>query len=245
MPLNSLFKQREIGKTYGSNRSKVPLNTPSGPQVVESALEKNLLLQLIFSGKVSDVITQPILDYEVNGAPRTYTPDFLVQLFPGIASQSLYYLIEVKRAADLDAKSAVHAPKFDAARAWCRDHIGEFRIVTDADVGSPYLINTQLLAHHIGQEPEDNVFNCIKNVVAVQPISVRGLKTCLIGKGIVPMNANVAVEQMVANRYVHCDLARKYSDDTILSALTWQTVHDHDLTPVTRMIRASRSDWNR
>lgn len=245
MPLNSFFKQREIGTTYGSIRSKVPLGSPSGPQVVESALEKDLLVQLTFSGKVYDVITQPVLDYKVDDVSKTYTPDLLVRLFPGLLHQSLYFFIEVKRVAELDAKSAVQAPKFAAARRWCRDHIGEFRIVTDADIRSPYLANAQLLGHHVGHEPEDEPLMRIRRLLAEAPISVRALRTKLVGEGISQLDANVAVERMVANRFIYCDLAVQYSADTILSATTWETVHDHDLTPVIRMIRASRSEWNR
>ena len=122
MPLNSLFKQREIGITHGSIRSKVPLGTPSGLQTVESALEKDLLVQLMFSGKVYDIISQPILDYEVDGQPRTYTPDFLVQLYPGLLNQPLHFFLEAKRIEQLDAKAATYAPKFSAARQWCRDN---------------------------------------------------------------------------------------------------------------------------
>lgn len=241
MPLASLFTQRVIGSTTGSMRSRVPLRTPSGAQSVESALEKELLLQIDFSQHVVDVITQPSLEYEVDGAVRTYTPDVFLELGPGLPFQSRYYLIEVKRQEDLEANSEKYERKFAAAREWCRNNVGEFRIVTDRQIRAPYLGNAQLLRPLTGQDPEDRIIDAYQAALAQRPMSVGELRDVMQALGMSYLEANAGIRIAVANAFVRCDLSIRFSDDAMLSLPTWESVHDHKESPVLRMIMEAKS----
>ena len=241
MPLASLFSQRPIGPTTGSIRSHVPLRTPSGAQWTESALEKALLLQIDFSPNVVDVITQPSLEYEVDGAPRKYTPDIFLQLGCGLPFQPQYYLIEVKREADLKAKAEQYAPKFAAAREWCRENVGVFRIVTDREIKTPYLQNAQLLRPLLGFDPQDQAIDEYRSALATGPMTVAELRMAMQNRGMPLVDANHGIRVAVANAFIHCDLSVRFTDETLLSLPTWDTVHDHRSSPVLKMIMAAKT----
>lgn len=212
MVLREHFQQRKIDTTFGSFRSLVPLPTPSGAQETESELESELLDQLAFAPGVYDLLTQPIIEYEVEGKRRTYTPDIVVQLHASGDLRCDRYIIEVKRRADLLANAATYAIKFEAARQ-AADHLGAaFRIMDDARIRTPYLKNARLLSRHLETDPELISLDVLEAAIGFDPVSVADAIALMRSEGIDEPDARASIEQCVAWRRLSCDLSREFDD---------------------------------
>lgn len=216
MVLREHFQQRKVEATFGSFRSLVPLKTPSGPQETESELESELLDQLAFAPGVYDLLTQPIIEYDVNGKKRRYTPDIVVQLNASGDLTCDRYIVEVKRRADLIANAAAYAVKFEAARR-AADHLGAaFRIMDDTLVRTPYLRNARLLSHHLEADPEMTSVDILEGAIGFAPISVADAIALLQTEGVEEPDARASIEQCVAWRRLTCDLALKFNDQSMI-----------------------------
>jgi hypothetical protein len=234
--LNELFEQRKFGPTHGSFSARLPLRTPSGTQFAESLLEAELVRQLNFSNRVHDILTQPVLRYLKEGLPRRYTADVIVELHPSPPSP-IWYLIEVKRQEDLDRHEDRYREKFQIAREWCADNNAEFRIMTEQHIRTDYLYNANLLSEYLISEPSDEIVGAVWNRLKQEPASVAELTLRLSTYGLDRPTARKAIFQLVANRFVHCDLSRRFDDQTVLSELTRDILADHDSDPIIKNIR--------
>lgn len=241
MVLREHFQQRKIEATFGSFRSLVPLNTPSGPQETESELESELLDQLAFAPGVFDLLTQPIIEYVVNGKKRTYTPDMVVQLHASGDFTCDRYIIEVKRRADLIANASAYAAKFEAARR-AADHLGAaFRIMDDALIRTPYLRNARLLSHHLEADPEMVSVDILEDAIGFAPISVANAIALLRRQGVDEPDARASIEQCVAWRRLTCDLALEFNDQSMIRVRDLGVLpHRHD-DPLLRSIDVAPS----
>ncbi len=172
------IRQRPIGKTHGSIRGLLHLRTPSGPQEVESDLEAGLVEQLNFSPHVRDLITQPIIEFSSGAKEKEYACDVLVRLFPGAEDQPTYYLIEVKRAADLAKNSAAYAEKFRGAEAWCAENFAQFKVLNEKDIQTPYLANARFFTRYYNYLPNSRLLSLIENAISSKPLPV-GLVHCV------------------------------------------------------------------
>lgn len=217
MRLVSLFEQRKIGPTHGSMASLIPLRTPSGPQYTESELETDLVQQLVFSGRVSDLITQPIIFYSRGGKELRYTPDVLVELRPDRSADWRYYLLEAKPVEHLEGFRAEAGEKIRVATMWCEQNLAAFRILTEKQIRTPYLGNSKLLGRYLGMQPEAAHLEAIMAVLASGPVTVSQTISQVHAVGIEEPDARLAIERSVANRLVTCDLARPFDDSSILA----------------------------
>jgi len=232
------FRQRSIGKTFGSFASRVPLRTPSGPQNTESQLETELVIQLNFTPIVKDIITQPIIEYERAGKLIEYAADIFTCLWFWSIEHPCAYLIEVKRQADLDQKKDEYAPKFAGAREWCALNGAEFRIMTEKEIRTPYLHNAKLLGRHVRQFPDRLHLEAILRLLRDRPKSTAELLPLLRAEGIEEPDARDAIEKAVANRDLGCDLSKKFDDDTLLDqGVVPNGAHPYDLAPITKLLR--------
>ncbi len=217
MGLSELFRQRAIRRKHTSIRAHIPLKSPSGPQETESQLETDLVLQLQFSVRVYDLITQPIIDYvDTNGRPRQYTPDVFVELYPDAEGDLRYYMIEAKMADALRENWNDYQMAFDAARAWCADHHAHFRIVTEEEIRTPYLTNAKMLSEHLDLDPDDDALDVLWQLTDTRPTTVSAALSAMREAGLAEPKARTAIERAVANRFVACDLGLPFSDDTQL-----------------------------
>lgn len=218
MVLSKHFEQRKVEATFSSFRSMVPLSTPSGAQQTESELETELLHQLAFAPGIYDLLTQPIIHYEIDGKPRRYTPDIVVQLHATADDAPCRYIIEVKRRADLLANQSKYAVKFEAARV-AAEHVGAvFRIMHDGQIRTPYLYNARMLARHLRVDPEMEAFDTLRHKVGDTPLSVTSAIVLLGEAGMSEPDARAGIEQAVAWRLLLCDLTKKFDDSTMISA---------------------------
>ena len=238
------FRQRAIGKTYGSFASRVPLRTPSGPQNTESQLETELVIQLNFTPIVKDIITQPVIEYARAGKVVEYAADVFTSLFFWSIEHPCAYMIEVKRQADLDRKKDEYAPKFAGARDWCAQNGVEFRIMTEREIRTPYLYNAKLLGRYVQQFPDHLHLEAIMRLVRDRPKSTVELLPLLKAEGIEEPDARDAIEKAVANRDLGCDLSKRFDDDTLLEqGVVPQGTHPYDLEPITKLLRSAQGGW--
>ena len=108
---------------------------PTGAAEHESALERDFVTLTSWRDAGAAITAQPItLRFEHEGAPRRYTPDFLVRRSAGDAD-----LVEIKYRSDLHAQWPRLRPAFVAARSWAREYGAVFRIVTERTVRVPEL----------------------------------------------------------------------------------------------------------
>lgn len=234
--LDELFEQRKFGPTHGSFSARLPLRTPSGTQFTESLLEAELVHQLNFSNRVHDILTQPILRYLKEGIPRRYTADVIVELHPSPPSP-IWYLIEVKRQDDLDRHQERYREKFQIAREWCASNHAEFRVMTEQQIRTDYLYNAKLLGEYLLSEPTDEIVGIVWDRLKSGPATVAELTLHLGAYGLDRPSARKAIFQLVANRFVHCDLSRRFGDLSVLSELTREILANHDSDPIIKNIR--------
>jgi len=118
-------------------------------QEAESALEHDHLLLLEFDRRVATFAAQPItLCWEDASGRHRYTPDVAIRYTaPAMrADPSLCTtLIEVKPRSVLRRDWVALRPKFKATIAWCNERSMAFRILTDAEIRTPYLENARFL----------------------------------------------------------------------------------------------------
>lgn len=114
---------------------------PGGITEHESALERDFVTLATFTDPLATIIPQPItLPFRHAGIPRRYTPDYLVRWTTGVSE-----LVEVKYRSDLREQWKRLRPAFVAARAWCSEHGGKFRIATDRSIRGVQLANVKRL----------------------------------------------------------------------------------------------------
>jgi len=138
---------RTIPMNYRSITGRV--ETLVGDSVgFESSLERDFVHLLDFNARVGKIISQPLrIRYTVDGgAPRIYTPDFLVRFRPiGNSKPWRPTVYEVKYREELVDLRTELAPGFAAARQHCRTRGWNFRVVTERYIRNAYLENVQFL----------------------------------------------------------------------------------------------------
>lgn len=139
---NLMQPVRKIIKSSRSLRGSHP-STKTGQLVqLESALERDFCCLLEFDSAVLSYVEQPVtIEYKLEGRLRRYTPDFLVHY----TIERSPILAEVKYRADLRAQWTQLKPKFRAAKHYAAAKGWEFRLYSEAQIQTPYLLNAKFL----------------------------------------------------------------------------------------------------
>jgi hypothetical protein len=209
------FRQRPVGKTFGSVRSLIPLRTMSGPQWAESELEAKAIQQFAFQPQIYDIFTQPIIYTDNETGIRSYTPDFLVQLSSEESPPVRRFVIEVKRKAALERLDLGARQRIGLGRRFAKAIKAEFRILTEAEIETDYLSNVQLLDPHFADQPGDG-WEEIMDITERGPISWGKLAQELAALNISRPKARAAIEAAIAWRAVLCDLSVPIGEQSIL-----------------------------
>lgn len=220
LAFNDHFAQRKIGKTFGRVRSLIPLPTASGAQWAESELEAKTIEQIAFLPQVYDLMTQVIVEYDRAGKKHTYTPDILVQLYADGEPGRARYVIEVKRQDALKRIDDEMRERFKIGREFAAALGAKFRIVTEAEIETPYLVNARWLRRRLGDEPDALYLDQLQAALAKAPLKWGDLASRLVAEGILEPDANDAIEEAITFRWIACDLSKHLSDETLLS---WYT----------------------
>lgn len=117
----------------------------------ESNLEQDFLYHLDFDLLVNSIEEQPLkLKYRNDkGRLTSYVPDFKV-MFKGKSSvipksHEGVVIYEVKYRSDLKDNWDKLKPKFRAMHNYCKDKGWKFRVITDYELKTPFLINIKFL----------------------------------------------------------------------------------------------------
>lgn len=236
MRLVQLFEQRIIGRTHGSVASSIPLKKPSGPQWTESELETKLVEQLDFSARVHDIITQPGIRYQEGAKDRLYTPDVFIELWPDQEGSWSYYLVEVKRSAELSAWRRDNKTKIAAAKEWCAHHHAQYRIVTEREIETPHLRNARRLNTKVGRIPDEEILDALKSLVRSGPSRAFDLIEALVDEGLNEPDVRDALDAAVANRHLGCDLSIPYDDNAQIRRADPLGREYNDRDPIIRLL---------
>lgn len=133
---------RKIGRSHSSLRAVHP-STKTGRLIqLESALERDFCCLLEFAPDITNYLEQPLtIEYELEGRTRRYTPDFLVHY----VNERPSVLAEIKYKVDLQTNWAQLKHKFRAAKCYAAAAGWEFRVYTEVEIQTPYLLNAKLL----------------------------------------------------------------------------------------------------
>lgn len=156
---------------------KVPLNyrnvtgnngsVKSDYSAAESTLEADFLTLLDFSKDVAYFRTQPVtIEYNKNDLRCTYTPDVKVE---SIDSKVTFY--EVKYRKDLFENWALLKPKFKAAIRYAKENDAEFKIITEREIRTDYLLNIKFLKMCTVQEWTTNKYKVIEDMLSELKVS--------------------------------------------------------------------------
>lgn len=134
--------KRVIGVRTQNVRGQIAKN-----QQYESMLERDFLTLLRFDRTVESFVTQSItIQYTLNQAKRTYTPDVLVKFRPNSQGKTRRNtLYEVKPQEYADDPDDELAAKFAAANLYCADRDWQFEVVSEPQIYTPRLKNAEFL----------------------------------------------------------------------------------------------------
>lgn len=149
---------RKIGNNHTSLTGKIP--DKNGEKLIsfESSLERDFIKITNFNVNVDSFVEQPLtINYvDDEGFTRSYTPDFLVfykNTNPNIPHQKPL-LVEIKYRDNLKKDWKILKPKFIAAMRHCDEMDWKFKIITEVEIRTDYLFNTNFLRHYLS---DDNI----------------------------------------------------------------------------------------
>ncbi|MDP1635984.1 MAG: TnsA endonuclease N-terminal domain-containing protein [Gallionellaceae bacterium] len=141
----------------------IPIGTRSitgtmpGGARFESALERDLMYILRFDINVDKYIAQPVkIEYrDKDGKLRSYTPDIVIYHRKDIlpAKNMPTILGEVKYRDDLRKNFKELRPKFKAAIHYAKERGWKFKLLTDREIRTPYLVNAKFLLGYKNPDP--------------------------------------------------------------------------------------------
>jgi len=137
---------RKIAKSYRNVTGIVAAAKAAGPAQFESTLERDFLTQLEFSPYVRNFEAQPVtLRWHDAERERRYTPDVLVYFKAQHGIEPTPLLREVKYRSDLREQWLDLKPTFRAAVRFARAQGWRFKLVTEAEIRTPYLENARFV----------------------------------------------------------------------------------------------------
>lgn len=138
---------RAIGTSRRALTGRVKMYA-GGTASFESSLERDWLVAADFDPSAVQVQEQPFtIHYQLDGKPRRYTPDLLVE-YQAAARASEVVVYEVKPMDDLRANWKMFKPRFKAAVRYCRERGWRFKIVTEKYIRTPFVENAKFLRRY-------------------------------------------------------------------------------------------------
>lgn len=183
----------------------------------ESALERDLLQRLEFDHRVEFYCEQPVtIEYVHEGLTRHYTPDVLVYYREDLEETQAIrpQLCEVKYRADLKQNWAELKPKFMAALRYADTRGWQFKLVTEREIRTDYLVNVRFLLNYLG--PHVQVTQTDQGLLMSLMQDIRlttGEELLLMATADRTKRAELlyALWHLVAVGLIHCDLNTELS----------------------------------
>lgn len=222
---HAVFVRRESGSDPPISVRRIPISTRSitgqlRGQGFESALERDLLMQLAWDDEVLWFATQPIkIHYEFPlKRPRHYTPDVLIMFDPKSGCGRSPMLCEVKYRAEIAKNWRELRRKFRAAKAECSNLGWRFVVLTEDHIRTPRLKNIQFLWPYrnapFNADVGPPLLDCVLSHGAVT--MARAVETaCATRNGVERADAIWAWWVLVANRKIVFDIDEPIRIDTL------------------------------
>jgi len=153
---------RTIPKNYRNVTGIVAASKAGGDAQFESTLERDFISLLEFLPEVRSIDPQPVkIEWQdAKGCQRSYTPDVFVEFVE--SADQLPWLCEVKYRSELQEKWAEFRPKFKAAFHFAKVQGWRFKIVTEREIRTPYLVNVRFLSGYRRTTPDSG---CIQDIL--------------------------------------------------------------------------------
>ncbi|QNH62780.1 TnsA endonuclease N-terminal domain-containing protein [Hymenobacter sediminicola] len=176
------------------------------------------MLQLLeFDDCVESYCEQPItIEYVHEGTVRRYTPDVLVYYRndPAVSTAIKPILGEVKYRAELKQCWTDLKPKFMAASRYAAGRGWRFKLLTEREIRTNYLVNVRFLRHYIGPELQVRQTNQDLLMSLMEDVHrTTGNELLLLATTDRTKRAELlyTLWQLVAMRLIHCDLTVELS----------------------------------
>jgi len=167
---------RKVPKNYRNVTGVAASSKALGAAQFESTLERDFLALLEFSPEVDRFEVQPLkIEWrDKQGVPRSYTPDVLVE-FKGDTGR-VPWLCEVKYRADLKKDWTTLHPKFRQGIRVARQRNWRFRLISEVEIRTPYLINIRfLMSFKFRQVPATSTELLLKQLRSIGTTTPRNL----------------------------------------------------------------------
>lgn len=162
---------RKIPKNYLVVTGSFPSQKNNRPLGFEGLLERDYMILLEFDDSVKGFEEQPVkIPVRVKGRRAVnYVPDMLVHFHPGPGGRERKpHLVEIKPKRYLEKNAEKYKPKFSAARSYVAEKGWIFRILTEDDIRSQFLVNLKFLReyhHFTPSAPEvDSVIDAVQSL---------------------------------------------------------------------------------
>lgn len=154
MPVRTVPKShRNVTGAFSSTKAV-------GAARFESTLERDFLTLLNFNRAVRSFEVQPVrIPLSGSDRQRHYTPDVLVHFDPERMPDRKPWLCEVKYRSELRSDWKKLTPKFKAAARFAAEKGWRFKLITEAEIRTPFLENVRFLDRYSRLTPgiEDDV----------------------------------------------------------------------------------------
>lgn len=214
MPLKPIRKIKPSSRSITGKYSSA--KTQSVHQF-ESSLERDFLTLLEFDDTVQDYGVQPLaIYYKHNRKTVRYTPDMVVHYMPALSKKPL--LCEIKYEAELQGRREYYEPKFRAATEYGLINNYQFKIFTEKDIRTDYLVNVNFLSRYSRTAIDEKYLKIITAWLLQNPACTP--KELLVFST-TEENARVlyTVWQMLAGRLIKCDMKTKLT----MTSMIWKS----------------------
>lgn len=202
---------RKIPKNSRSVTGVLNGDKSIGPSEYESPLERDLYRILEFDLNVDRYEVQPVhVEFRrADGSLDEYTPDVVIHYRKDLLPAAWFktQLVEVKPRKDLWEHWGELLPKVRAARRYAAERGWQFRILTEKEIRTPYLLNVKFL-HPFRRQPSDGeAFGEIeKALVELRESTPEALLAMLRNTQMARAELLPELWRMVAEGYVLMDL---------------------------------------
>lgn len=188
---------------------------PEGWQF-ESSLERDFMELIRFDPDIELYTPQPltITFADQSGKQRRYTPDGLIQHRSDLAltRSRRPILCEIKHRADFRANWRDLLLKFRAAKAYAAERQWDFRVYTEKEIRTPFLVNARFLHRYLERMDNADIAMEIKNLV--DDLRETDADAVLVSLFRDRWNRAAAIPilwHLVATRQIGCDLSEPLS----------------------------------
>jgi len=161
---------RKMRNTYSSSVSGIKYSAKNDRSLsFESTLERDFIYLLEFDDNVEFFEVQPItIDYtDYEGKLRRYTPDFFVRydIHTEPAKWFEPMLFEIKYRNDLKENWKDYKCKFQAALRFASNKGWRFKILTEKEIRTDYLINAKFLLKYRNASHDLGMINTLSDTI--------------------------------------------------------------------------------